>query len=100
MAVPKIPDKLNPAVTKVIESLLEPMPNPITHGYFNRRMFLEAVVVKGGVGASIDKEDIVRHAALTEREFVKLKDELMAEGILKETKTQFDTILYSLSFTP
>jgi hypothetical protein len=96
MALDKVPEKLNPVVTKAIESLLEPMSNPVTHGDFNRRMFLEAVVVKGGVGASIDKEDIVRHAALTEREFVKLKDTLMAEGILKETKTQFDTVLYSL----
>jgi hypothetical protein len=96
MAVTKVPEKLNPAVTKAIEGLLEPMSNPVTHGEFNRRMFLEAVVVKGGVGASIDKEDIMRHTGCTEKEFVKLKDTLIGEGILKETKTQFDTVLYSL----
>jgi hypothetical protein len=96
MAVTKVPEKLNEVVTEAIASLMEPLSNPIIHGEFNRRMFLEAVVVKGGVGAAIDKEDIVRYCGITDKEFNTIKDEYITKGIIKETKTQFDTVLYSL----
>ena len=67
--------ELNKAVVEVIEWLRKGHPCPITHGEFNRRMFMEAVVVKGGVGAAIDKDDIVKYGAITDKEFTIIKDE-------------------------
>jgi hypothetical protein len=93
--------KLNTAVTDAIEWLMKggpKPPDPISHGEFNRRMFLEAVVVKGGKGAAIDEEDILRHAALTDKEFTTIKDEYIAKGVIKEETNLFGVTLYSLQY--
>jgi hypothetical protein len=90
--------ELNKAVTDAIQGLLDPMPNPVTHGQFNRRMFLEAVVVKGGAGASIDKDDIIKHSGMTDKEFVIIKEEYIAKGIIKEGTNLFGVTLYGLQY--
>ena len=93
--------KLNSAVTEAIQSLLIEDPNnphPITQGEYNRRMFLEAVVVKGGEGAAIDEEDILKHACLTDKEFTTIKEEYIAKGVIKEEVNLFGVTLYSLQY--
>ena len=92
--------ELNKAVTDAIQSLLTDMPNPVTNGQFNRRMFLEAVVLKGGAGAAIDKDDIVKHSALSDKEFTIIKDEYVAKGVVKEETNLFGVTLYSLQYNP
>jgi hypothetical protein len=98
MAKVNVVSEQNPVIVKAIESVMAPWPHPITHGYYNRRMFLEAVVVKGGEGAAIDEEDILRHAVLTDKEFTTIKDEYIAKGVLKEETNLFGVTLYSLQY--
>lgn len=96
--------KMNKAVTDAIETLMKGLPGPsvkgecLTHGAFNRHMFLEAVVVKGGEGAAIDKDDICKHGGLTDKEFTIIKDEWMAKGVVKEETNLFGVTLYSLQY--
>jgi hypothetical protein len=90
--------ELNPAVVGAIESLHEPMPNPVTHGQFNRRMFLEAIVIKGGQGVSMEKDDIIAIAGMTEQEFVKIKDEYVKKGVITEKPNLFKVVMYSLNY--
>jgi hypothetical protein len=90
--------KQNPVVVEAIKSIMVDWERPIKHGYFNRRMFLEAVIVKGGEGAAIDEEDICRHAALTDKEFTTIKDEFVAKGVIKEETNLFGVTLYSLQY--
>jgi hypothetical protein len=98
--------KVNPVVVDAIETLLKGLPSPhttgetLTHGVFNRHMFLEAVVVKGGKGAAIDKEDIMRHGALTEAEFQTISEEWIAKGVVKEETNLFGVTLYSIQYDP
>jgi non-homologous end joining protein Ku len=61
-------------------------------------MFMEAVVIKGGEGAAIDKEDIVKHVACTDKEFTIIKDEYVAKGVIKEETNLFGVTLYSLHY--
>ncbi len=89
---------LNPVIVETIEGLRAGMPATVTHGEFNRHMFIEAVVVKGGTGAAIDEEDIRKYASITAKEFITIKDEYIAKGILKEEKNIFDVVLYSLQY--
>ena len=91
--------ELNPVITSAIEELLKGLPHPVTHGQFNRHMFLEAVVLKGGVGAAIEAEDIMRYGHLTDAEFTSIKNEYIAEGILKAETNLFGVTLYSLQYT-
>ncbi len=91
--------KLNQAVVDALEGVLKPRKvAPVNHGEFNRRMFLEAVAVKGGKGAAIDKEDICKHGGLTDKEFTTIKDEYIAKGVLKEEKNFCGVVLYSLQY--
>ena len=90
--------KLNPVVVAAIEWLREPMANPVTHGEFNRRMFLEAIIIKGGQGISMEKDDIIAAAGMTEQEFVKIKGEYVQKGVIKETTNMFKVVMYSLNY--
>ena len=92
--------KVNTVVTEAIADMMKGMPKPCTHGQFNRHMFLEAVVVKGGKGVAIDQEDIQKHGALTDKEFTTIKDEYIAKGIIVEEKNMFDIVMYKLRLTP
>ena len=92
--------ELNTVVTEAIAKIMEGLPKSCTHGQFNRHMFLEAIVVKGGKGVAIDQEDIQRHGALTDKEFVTIKDEYVAKGIVIEEKNMFDVVMYKLCLTP
>lgn len=87
-------------MTEAIAKMMEGMPKGCTHGEFNRHMFLEAVVVVGGKGVAIDREDIQRHGQLTDKEFVTIKDEYIAKGIIIEEKNMFDVVMYKLRLTP
>lgn len=92
--------EINTVVSDAIAKLMDGLPVDLTHGVYNRHMFLEAVVVKGGKGVSIDQEDIQRHGALTDKEFVTIKDEYVAKGIIVEEKNMFDVVMYKLRLTP
>jgi len=92
--------ELNTVVTEAIANMMKGMPKPCTHGQFNRHMFLEAVVLLGGKGVAIDREDIQRHGQLTDKEFVTIKDEYVAKGIVLEEKNMFDVVMYKLRLTP
>ena len=91
--------ELNTVVTEAIAKMMEGMPKPCTHGQFNRHMFLEIVVLQGKTGVSIDQEDIQRYGALTDKEFVTIKDEYLSKGIILEEKNLFGVILYRLQLT-
>jgi hypothetical protein len=91
----------NPKVVSAIEELFKGMSSPVTHGEFNRRMFLETIVLKGGTGISMDKESIMGYACISEREFDMIKDEYLAQGIIKEENNPIvGEPLYSLQLTP
>ena len=107
----------NPAVVEVIQKLItkhvgdklcaegrctcSSMGAPVTHGEFNRHMFIETIVLKGGTGISMDRESIMDYACITEREFNTIKDEYLAQGVIKvENNPMVGEPLYSLLFTP
>jgi hypothetical protein len=90
--------KLNPAVVAAIEWLQQPMTNPVTHGEFNRRMFLETIAIQGGQGISMEKDDIIAAAGMTEQEFVKIKDEYVQKGVILEKANMFKVVMYSLNY--
>jgi hypothetical protein len=91
----------NPIVVKVVEKLMAGLPAPVTHGDFNRRMFIECIIIKGGAGISMDKESLMGYACLTEREFESIKDEYLIAGIIKEENNPMvGEPLYSLQLTP
>ena len=100
--------KLNDAVTTALEDILEvkggcvswkPMPNPVTHGQFNRRMFLEAFIAKAGMGVSIEADDIMEYGGLTEREFPIILKEYMDKGVVVKAENPFGAELYRLNLT-
>ena len=91
--------KVNTVVTEAIAKLMEGLPVKLTHGLYNRHMFLESVVLQGRTGVGIDQEDIQRYGALTDKEFVTIKDEYVNNGIILEEKNMFDVILYRLKLT-
>ena len=100
----------NPAVVEALGMILEEKdgyivpkrwPIPVTHGLFNRLMFLETLVLKGGMGVSMDRESLMSYACITEREFEAIKDEYLDKGIIKEVKDPIvGEPLYSLQLTP
>ena len=94
----------NPKIVKFIEKLMGEhggMSVPVTHGEFNRHVFLETIICKGGAGISMDKESLMGYACLTEREFETIKNEYLAEGIIKEENNPMvGEPMYSLLLTP
>lgn len=95
MSEPKLNDKVRDAIAE----LMTPLPNPVPHGLFNRRMFLEAFVAKAGQGVSIEAEDIKEHAALTDREFKVILKEYLDEGIIVKEGNLFGAKVYKLNLT-
>lgn len=91
--------KLNDKVKDAIAELMTPLPNPVPHGLFNRRMFLEAFLAKAGQGVSIEADDIMEHAALTDREFKAIVKEYLDEGIIVKENNFFGAKLYKLNLT-
>ena len=90
--------KLNPVVTEAITQLMEGLPKAdLTHGQYNRHMFLEIVVLNKG--AAVDQEDIQRYANMTDKEFFTIKDEFIKKNVVKEETNMFGVILYSLQLT-
>lgn len=90
---------INEKVRDAIAELMKRGPTPITHGEFNRRMFLEAFVAKAGQGVSIEAEDIKEHAALTDREFKVILKEYLDEGIIVKEGNLFGAKVYKLNLT-
>ena len=106
----------NPKVVAIIEKLLcheggklcqehkcmcSAMSVPTTHGEFNRHMFIETIVLKGGHGISMDKESIMGYACINDREFDTIKNEYLAQGIIQEENNPMvGEPLYSLLLTP
>lgn len=91
--------KLNDKVKDALAWLMTPMSAPVTHGEFNRRMFLEAFVASAGVGVSIEASDITEHAAITDREFKVILKEYMDEGIIVKESNLFGAKMYKLNLT-
>ena len=89
--------EINEAVKNAITWLMEPLPNPIVHGDFNRRMFLEAVFIKAGHGCSISDEDIMNYACMTQKEFDSIEREYMTQGVIKKQENPFGIHLYAMN---
>lgn len=98
--------KLNETVTEALSELLEvdggyvkwkPWPNPITHGYFNRRMFLEAFLMVGGTGVAIEKDSIIEYAGITEKEFNPIANEYISKGVIRKEENIFGVEMYKLN---
>lgn len=97
--------ELNEAVTTALSELLDTQgnhvvwkswPATITHGYFNRRMFLEAFLLVGGTGVSIEKSDIIEYAGITNKEFDAILKEYMNKGVVLKVSNPFGADLYKL----
>ena len=91
---------LNPAVTEALGYVLTPMANPVNHGDFNRRMFIELVGIIGGTGIGMTKEEIISYACMSEKEFHIIKDEFISKHVIKEDVNMYDVTLYSLQLIP
>ena len=91
--------KLNDKVKDALAGLMMPMPAPCTNGMFNRRMFLEAFVASAGRGVSIEADDIIEYAAITDREFKVILKEYMDEGIIVKEGNLFGAKMYKLNLT-
>jgi hypothetical protein len=89
--------KLNQAVTGAIEGLMSPLPAPVTHGQFNRRLFLGAFISKAGIGMSISPDDIMEHGAITEREFKVILNEYITKGVIVKEDNVFGVEMYKLN---
>ena len=90
----------NPVVVEAMAWLMTKMPCPVTHGEFNRRMFLEAIAFVAGTNISTDRESIVEYAAITDKEFNEIEAEYVTKGIIKKEKNMFNVVMYSLQLTP
>ncbi len=97
--------KLNEAVTEALGGLLETKgqyvvlkgwPAPVTHGYFNRRMFLESFIVQAGMGVAQEKKDIMEYAGITEKEWVVILKEYMDKGVILKVSNPFGADMYKL----
>lgn len=89
---------LNTALVEAIQWLRQGLPNPVTNGEYIRRAFLESIVVVGGVGAGVDKEDIQSNTGITDKELKAIESEYIAKGIVKVEKNIFGGILYKLQY--
>ena len=97
--------KLNEAVTEALGEILEmkgqyvtlkPLTRPITHGYLNRRMFLESFLVQAGMGVSQEKNDIMEYAGITEKEWGVILKEYMDKGVVLKVSNPFGADMYKL----
>jgi hypothetical protein len=95
MSEPNINEKVRDAIAE----LMTPLPSPVTHGQFNKRMFLESFVAKAGAGVSIEADDIMEHGALTDREFKAILKEYLDEGIIVKESNLFGAKMYKLNLT-
>ena len=89
----------NEALKEELAKILQPMPAPITNGQFNRYIFINVLAVKAGLGVGMEADEIIKHTGMSEREFVTVKDEYVAKGIVEAKKNMFDVVLYSLCLT-
>jgi hypothetical protein len=90
---------INEQVRDAIAELMTPLPAPVTHGYFNRRMFLESFISKAGAGVSISADDIKEYAAITDKEFDVILKEYTVKGIVVKEANLFGAKLYKLNLT-
>ncbi len=102
MTEPKLNLAVQEALQKVITTsnghvVLAPMPAPITHGEFNRRLFLEAFLFKAGKGVSISPEDIMEHGNITPKEFPVILREYISQGVVIREPNIFDVEMYKLN---
>jgi hypothetical protein len=101
---PRINEALREALKDVLtisedgrHIVIAPMPHPITHGQFNRRMFLEAFLFKAGAGVSISPEDIMEHGNITEKEFPIIVKEFIEKGVIIKEDNVFNVEMYKLN---
>jgi hypothetical protein len=101
--------KLNDAVTEALSELLtvekgrvtqKPWPHPITHGYFNRRMVLEAFLFLGGTGVALEAKDIMEHSGITDKEWPIILQEYMDKGVVLKVSNPFGADMYKLDMRP
>src|SRR5210317_1849717 len=95
---------MNPALQEALKDVvtiddqgyvvLAPMPAPITHGQFNRRMFLQAFLLKAGTGVSISPEDIMEYGAITPKEFPAILNEYIEKGVVVKVDNVWDEPMY------
>ena len=102
MSEPKLNQAIQDAIQKVVtidkgRVVLAPMPAPITHGEFNRRVFLEAFLFKAGAGVSISPEDIMEYGSITMKEFTPILREYINQGVVVKDDNMFGVELYKLN---
>jgi methionine synthase II (cobalamin-independent) len=103
MSEPKLNEALQSAIQAIVtineqgHITVAPMSAPVTHGEFNRRMFLEAFLFKAGAGVSISPEDIKEYAAITDKEFPIILREYIDKGIIIKEDNVFDVEMYKLN---
>lgn len=89
----------NEALKEELARVLKSMPTPITNGQFNRHIFIEVLAIKAGLGVGMEADEIIEHTGMSNKEFITVKDEYVAKGIVKAEKNMFDVVLYSLCLT-
>ena len=103
MSEPRMNEALQKALKGVVtvdpkgHVVIAPMPAPITHGVFNRRMFLEAFLLKAGEGVSISPEDIMEYGGITEKEFPSIVREYLEQGVIVKEDNIFNVEMYKLN---
>ena len=103
MSEPRLNQAVQGALQKVLtvddngRVVVAPMPNPITHGEFNRRMFLEAFLFKAGAGVSISPEDIMEYGNITVKEFPTILREFINQGVVIKEDNVFEVEMYKLN---
>ena len=102
MTEPRLNQAVQDALQKIItidkgRAVVAPLPSPITHGEFNRRMFLEAFLFKAGAGVSISPEDIMEYSGITPKEFPAILREYINQGVVVKEDNVFDVEMYKLN---
>jgi hypothetical protein len=103
MTEPKLNLAVQEALKKVVtvspqgHVITAPMPAPVTHGEFNRRMFLEAFLFKAGKGVSISPEDIMEYGSITPKEFPVILREYIEQGVVIKEHNIFEVEMYKLN---
>ncbi len=102
MSEPRLNQAVQDALQKIItidkgRVVIAPMPAPVTHGEFNRRVFLESFLFKAGAGVSISPEDIMAYGGITVKEIPPILREFISQGVVVKEDNMFGVEMYKLN---
>jgi len=92
-------DADNKELVSLLADLFKRIPSSITHGEFNRRIFLETFVFEAGTNCSVSEDDIRDNAYMTKKEFKDILHDYMTKGIVVEKGRIFGRVMYGLNTT-